>query len=69
MLIKKVNGKKPSIPEDCYIAENATIVGEVQFVNRVGMICFDDWLYLSMILSDAYFYQLLENFSSDFVYF
>lgn len=31
MLIKEVNGKKPSIPEDCYIAENATIVGEVQF--------------------------------------
>ena len=31
MLIKSVNGKTPSIPEDCYIAENATIVGDVTF--------------------------------------
>lgn len=29
MVIKSVNGKSPSIPEDCYIAENATIVGDV----------------------------------------
>lgn len=29
MLIKSVNGKFPLIPEDCYVAENATIVGEV----------------------------------------
>ena len=29
MLIKAVNGKSPSIPEDCYVAENATIVGDV----------------------------------------
>lgn len=29
MLIKSVNGKSPSIPQDCYIAENATIVGDV----------------------------------------
>lgn len=29
MLIKSVNGKSPLIPEDCYVAENATIVGEV----------------------------------------
>mgnify|MGYP000275853576 CR=1 FL=1 len=29
MLIKSVNGKSPVIPEDCYVAENATIVGEV----------------------------------------
>ncbi|NCT10223.1 MAG: gamma carbonic anhydrase family protein [Flavobacteriia bacterium] len=28
-IIKSVNGKSPQIPEDCYIAENATIVGEV----------------------------------------
>ena len=31
MLIKEVNGKFPQIPEDCYVAENATIVGEVTF--------------------------------------
>lgn len=29
MIIKSVNGKSPSIPEDCFIAENATIVGDV----------------------------------------
>jgi len=28
-IIKSVNGKAPVIPEDCYVAENATIVGEV----------------------------------------
>ncbi|HTG65784.1 MAG TPA: gamma carbonic anhydrase family protein [Flavobacterium sp.] len=31
MLIKTVNGKTPLIPEDCYVAENATIVGDVSF--------------------------------------
>ena len=31
MLIKSVNGKSPLIPDDCYIADNATIVGEVTF--------------------------------------
>lgn len=29
MIIKAVNGKSPQIPHDCYIAENATIVGDV----------------------------------------
>ena len=29
-IIKQVNGKHPQIPEDCYVAENATIVGDVQ---------------------------------------
>lgn len=28
-IIKPVKGKTPQIPEDCYIAENATIVGDV----------------------------------------
>ena len=31
MLIKSVNGKAPSIPDTCYVAENATIVGDVSF--------------------------------------
>ena len=31
MIIKPVNGKKPQIPEDCYVAENAVIVGDVTF--------------------------------------
>ncbi len=29
MVIKSVNGKAPVIPQDCFIAENATIVGDV----------------------------------------
>ena len=29
MIIKKVNGSSPKIPSDCYVAENATIVGDV----------------------------------------
>ena len=29
MLVKSVNGKSPQIPSDCYVAENATIVGDV----------------------------------------
>ena len=29
MIIKTINGKSPIIPPDCFIAENATILGEV----------------------------------------
>jgi len=29
-IILELNGKRPEIPEDCFIADNATIVGEVQ---------------------------------------
>ena len=29
MIIRAVNGKSPQIPEDCFVAENATIVGDV----------------------------------------
>ncbi|MXN91262.1 gamma carbonic anhydrase family protein [Flavobacterium sp. Sd200] len=29
MVIKEVRGKYPQIPEDCFVAENATIVGDV----------------------------------------
>lgn len=31
MVIKTVNGKSPQIPTDCFVAENATIVGDVTF--------------------------------------
>lgn len=31
MIIKTINGKSPQIPSDCYVAENATIVGDVEF--------------------------------------
>lgn len=31
MIIREVNGKFPMIPEDCFVADNATIVGDVKF--------------------------------------
>ena len=36
-IIKPVNGKYPQIPEDCFIAENATIVGEVTMGNQCSI--------------------------------
>ena len=37
MVIKAVNGKSPTIPEDCYVADNATIVGDVSFGNSCSV--------------------------------
>lgn len=37
MIIKSVNGNHPHIPEDCFIAENATIVGEVTMGNQCSV--------------------------------
>lgn len=37
MIIKSVNGKSPAINEDCYIAENATIVGEVTIGSKCSV--------------------------------
>lgn len=31
MIIKTLNGKTPQIPEDCYLSENVTIIGDVSF--------------------------------------
>ena len=36
-IIKPVNGKSPQIPDDCFIAENATIVGEVTMGNQCSV--------------------------------
>ena len=36
-IIKPVNGKQPQIPDDCYIAENATIVGDVTMGNQCSI--------------------------------
>ena len=36
-IIKPVRGKTPVIPEDCFIAENATIVGEVTMGNQCSV--------------------------------
>jgi carbonic anhydrase/acetyltransferase-like protein (isoleucine patch superfamily) len=36
-IIKTLNGITPQIPDDCYIAENATIVGEVSMGNQCSV--------------------------------
>lgn len=36
-VIKPVKGKSPIIPKDCYIAENATIVGDVTLGNNCSI--------------------------------
>ncbi|MFN4198133.1 MAG: gamma carbonic anhydrase family protein [Flavobacterium sp.] len=37
MLIKSVQGKSPQIPESCFIAENATIVGDVEMGDQCSI--------------------------------
>lgn len=37
MIIKTVNGKSPQIPDDCYVAENATIVGDVKIGDQCSI--------------------------------
>lgn len=37
MIIKSINGKHPLIPKDCFVAENATIVGEVVMGNNCSV--------------------------------
>lgn len=37
MILKSVKGKYPQIPEDCFVAENATIVGEVTMGNECSV--------------------------------
>jgi carbonic anhydrase/acetyltransferase-like protein (isoleucine patch superfamily) len=52
MIIKSVKGKSPKIPEDCYVAENATIVGEVSFGSSCSV-----W-FNAVIRGDVNFIQI-----------
>ena len=52
MLIKSVRGKHPSIGEDCFIAENATIVGEVEIGDRCSV-----W-FNAVIRGDVHYIQI-----------
>jgi carbonic anhydrase/acetyltransferase-like protein (isoleucine patch superfamily) len=36
-IIKPVNGKHPQIPEDCFVADNATVVGDVVMGNECSI--------------------------------
>ena len=51
-IIKPVHGKSPQIPNDCYIAENATIVGEV----TMGCQC-SVW-FSAVIRGDVHFIKM-----------
>jgi carbonic anhydrase/acetyltransferase-like protein (isoleucine patch superfamily) len=52
MIIKAVNGKSPIIPEDCFIAENATIVGDVEMGNECSI-----W-FNAVIRGDVHFIKM-----------
>lgn len=51
-IIKPVNGKYPEIPSDCFIADNATIVGEVS----MGEAC-SVW-FNAVIRGDVHFIKM-----------
>lgn len=51
-IIKPVKGKQPQIPDDCYIAENATIVGEVIMGNACSV-----W-FNTVIRGDVHFIKM-----------
>ncbi|MFL0354174.1 gamma carbonic anhydrase family protein [Xanthomarina sp. GH4-25] len=51
-LIKPVNGKGPHIPKDCFIAENATIVGDVTMGNACSV-----W-FNAVIRGDVHFIKM-----------
>ena len=51
-IIKPVDGKHPQIPKDCYIAENATIVGEVTMGNQCSV-----W-FNAVIRGDVHFIKM-----------
>ena len=51
-MIKAVRGKKPSIGNDCFIAENATVVGEVTMGNQCSV-----W-FNAVIRGDVHFIKM-----------
>ncbi|NQX86216.1 MAG: gamma carbonic anhydrase family protein, partial [Flavobacteriaceae bacterium] len=51
-IVKSVQGKSPQIPEDCFVADNATIVGDVS----VGQQC-SIW-FNAVIRGDVHFIKI-----------
>lgn len=51
-IIKSVNGKHPQIPKNCFVAENATIVGEVTMGEECSV-----W-YNAVIRGDVHFIKM-----------
>jgi carbonic anhydrase/acetyltransferase-like protein (isoleucine patch superfamily) len=52
MIIKSINGKIPIIPNDCYVAENATIVGDVTLGEKCSV-----W-FNAVIRGDVHFIKI-----------
>ncbi len=52
MIIKTINGKTPEIGEDCFIAENAVLVGEVSMGKQCSV-----W-YNAVIRGDVHFIKM-----------
>ena len=51
-VIKPVKGKHPQIPADCFVAQNATIVGDVSFEKECSV-----W-YNAVIRGDVHFIKI-----------
>jgi carbonic anhydrase/acetyltransferase-like protein (isoleucine patch superfamily) len=54
-IIKPIKGKKPQIPDTCYIADNATIVGEVTMGNHCSV-----W-FNAVIRGDVHYIKMGEK--------
>lgn len=52
MIIKTINGKSPQFGADCFIAENATIVGDVQMGDQCSI-----W-YNAVLRGDVHFIKM-----------
>ena len=52
MIIKELNGNKPQFSEDCFIAENAVIIGEVSMGNQCSV-----W-YNAVIRGDVHYIKM-----------
>lgn len=52
MILKSLNGRVPHIPEDCFIAENATIIGDVTFGKQCSV-----W-FNAVIRGDVHFIKI-----------
>lgn len=52
MIIRAVNGHHPDIPSDCFIADNATIVGQVSFGAKCSI-----W-FNAVVRGDVHFIEI-----------
>ena len=52
MILKELNGKKPQFGNDCFIAENAVIVGDVEMGNQCSV-----W-YSAVIRGDVHYIKM-----------